>query len=74
WNKFKKRSFSVPVDLIEKEREEIESFLTTSAVKESLDSSRLFLVTTDNEILDNVNKEFMIRGIETIRDFVKKAN
>lgn len=74
WNKFKRRSFALPVALIEKEREEIDSFLSSSGVKDSLESSQLFLVTTESEIHQNVNKEFMIRGIETIRDFMKRAD
>jgi hypothetical protein len=73
WNKVKRRSFAVPVSLLEKEPWEIESFLTESGIAGSLASGQLFLVTTDHEVPETINKEFMIRGIETIRDFVRRV-
>jgi hypothetical protein len=74
WKKFKRRSFALPVSLIQKESEEIHFFLSSSGIKNALESSQLFLVTTESEVHERVNKEFMIRGIETIRDFLKRAN
>ena len=72
WKEFKRISFALPVSLLEKEQREIESFLTKNGVLSALESSRLFLVTTKSEVPRDINKQFMIRGIRTIRDFLKK--
>lgn len=70
--KAKKLSFALPVSLLEKEHEEIEAFLAQKGISGATESSRLFLVTTDREVPKNIHKEFMIRGIQTIKDLMKK--
>ena len=72
WQKFKKISFSLPVALLEKEQDEIESFLSEGGILDALNSSRLLLVTTDKEVPETIHKEFMIRGIRVVRDFLNK--
>jgi hypothetical protein len=73
WGKVKRHSFSLPVSLLEREPEDIEFFLKESAIAGSLESAQLFLVTTEREVPRAINKELMIRGIETIRDFLKRS-
>ncbi len=73
WGQLKRRSFTLPVSLLEKQPKEIESFLTKSGITSSLETSQLFLVTTEREVPQTINKEFMIRGIQTIRDFLKRT-
>jgi hypothetical protein len=70
--KAKKLSFALPVSLLEKEHEEIEAFLARKGITGAAESSQLFLVTTDREVPKNIHKEFMIRGIQTIKDLMKK--
>lgn len=72
WQKFKKISFSLPVSLLEKEQDEIESFLSEGGILDALNSSRLLLVTTDKEVPETIHKEYMIRGIRVVRDFLNK--
>jgi len=72
WQEFRRISFALPVSLLEKEQGEIESFLTKNGTLSALKSSRLLLVTTKSEVPRDINKEFMIRGIRTIRDFLKR--
>lgn len=71
WQKFKRTSFALPVSILEKERGEIDAYLAGTSVFDALRSSRLLLVTTENEVAGNLNKELMIRGIQTIRDFLR---
>jgi len=64
-------SFSLPVSLFEEEPAAIASFLTGSGISTAVKAHSLFLVTTDTEIPKHIHKEFMIRGIKTVRDFLK---
>jgi len=66
--KFRKPSFSVPHTLLEKDPDEIESFLLGSGIIESLESKSLFLLTTDEEVPETIDKERMIVGIKKIKD------
>jgi hypothetical protein len=68
--KFKKVSFSLPVSLLEKEEQEIESFLSQSGILSASEASQMFLLTTAGEIPGDIHKEYMIRGIHKIRDLV----
>jgi hypothetical protein len=72
--KIKRLSFSLPVSLLEKDSEEIEAFLAQKGISDAAESSRLFFVTTDNEVPKDIHKEFMIRGIQTIRDILKRTH
>ncbi|MFH0814424.1 MAG: uroporphyrinogen decarboxylase family protein [Pseudomonadota bacterium] len=71
--KFKRLSFALPVSLLENEPEDIESFLVKSSIVAALNSSTLFLLTTDSEVPGSIHKEFLIRGVQSIRDFLKKG-
>jgi hypothetical protein len=64
----KRLSVSLPVSLLEQEPVQIEAVLAGAKILEDLESAKLFLVTTQGEVPVNINKEFMIRGIQTIRD------
>ena len=55
-----------------KEQDEIESFLSEGGILDALNSSRLLLVTTDQEVPETIHKEYMIRGITVVRDFLNK--
>ena len=70
--KAKRLSFALPVSLLGKEHEEIETFLSQNGISAAAQASRLFIVTTESEVPSDINKEFMIRGIQTIRDLLKK--
>ena len=72
WQKARKPSLSLPVSLLEKEPNEIESFLKNFRVLNESESSNFFMLTTDSEVPASINKEFMIRGIQTIRDLLKR--
>lgn len=61
-------SLALPVTLLEKDPTEIELFLTQGEVAATLQSAKVLLVTTDAEVPETVNKEHMIRGVQTIRD------
>jgi hypothetical protein len=69
-----RHSFALPVSLLEKEPEEIEAFLSRSAIEVTAKSSSFFLLTTDREVPTTINKEFMIRGVQTVRDYLKKQS
>jgi hypothetical protein len=73
-HKAKKLSFALPVSLLEKDHEEIEAFLAKKGISDAAEASRLFLVTTDHEVPKSIHKEFMIKGIQTIRDLLKKQD
>jgi len=64
-------SVSLPVSLLEEKPEAIERALVGTAIFDDLVSEKLFLVTTEGEIPPHINKEHMIRGIQTIRDFLR---
>jgi hypothetical protein len=66
------QSFSIPTTLLEKAPKDIELYLSQSGILDALKSSRLFLVTTDQDIPMTINKRLMIRGIQTIRDFMSQ--
>jgi hypothetical protein len=66
--KFKKPSFSVPSVLLEKDADEIESFLLNSDIAAALQSKKLFLVTTEQEVPGDIDKERMIQGIQKIKE------
>jgi hypothetical protein len=68
--KGKKLSFTVPVSLLEKENDEIEDYLKKTGVLGAVGTSKLFLLTTEEEIPQDINKELMIRGIKKIRDLL----
>jgi hypothetical protein len=68
--KFRKPSFSIPCSLLEKEMDEIESFLFDSDIIRFLKSKKLFLVTTDQEVPGSIHKERMIEGIKKIKDLL----
>ncbi len=68
----RKLSLTLPVDLLESEPHEIQAFLTQGHVGEALQSAKVTLVTTDREVSKTVNKERMIRGVQTIRDILAK--
>lgn len=70
--KSRRLSFALPVSLLEKDHEEIEDFLAKKGISSAAEASRLFLVTTDHEVPKSIHKELMIRGIQTIRDLMKK--
>lgn len=70
--KAKKLSFALPISLLEKKHEEIEDFLAQKGISGIAEASRLFLVITDREVPKNIHKEFMIRGIQTIRDLLRR--
>lgn len=72
WQKVRKPSLSLPFSLLEKEPNEIESFLKNFRVLNESESSNFFMLTTDSEVPASINKEFMIRGIQTIRDLLKR--
>ena len=67
----KKLSVSLPVSLLEEEPGEIETALVGTGIFNDLVSAKLFLVTTQGEIPAHIDKEHMIRGIQTIRDFLR---
>jgi hypothetical protein len=69
--KGRKVSLSLPVALLEKEAGQIESFLLSKLVIAGSAPPPLFLLTTDGEIPSEMNREKMIRGIQTARDFLK---
>lgn len=65
-------SFTVPVELLEKGPAEIEAFLTQGEVSAALESAKVILVTTEREVPLTINKELMIRGVQTIRDLLRR--
>jgi hypothetical protein len=66
-----RRSFALPVEVLEKEPDEIEAFLRETSI--GTGSSRsFFLLTTDNEVPKSINKELMIRGIQIVKQFVRR--
>ncbi|WP_300458813.1 hypothetical protein [Desulfobacula sp.] len=67
---FKKISVAIPVSLLEKEPDEIEAYLIKTGIQEAAKESRLQLLTTSSQIPGTINKEFMIRGIQTIRETI----
>lgn len=67
-----RQSFSIPNTLLEKTPEEIEEYLFQSVIYTGLKSSNVFIITTDHEISKTVNREFMIRGVQTVQKFLKK--
>lgn len=66
----KKLSFSLPVSVLEADPKEIETTLSATGIFNDLPSAKLFLVTTQGEIPPQIDKERMIRGVQTIRDFI----
>lgn len=66
-------SFALPVSLLEEEPPTITSFLAENNISTAVKSRSLFLLTTESEIPKYIHKEFMIRGIETVRDFLKSG-
>ncbi len=68
----KKLSLTLPVELLESGPEEIEAFLTQGETAAALQSAKVLLVTTDREVPETVNKERMIRGVQTIRDILAR--
>jgi hypothetical protein len=69
--KVRRLSLSVPVGLLEQSPEEIESFLQERGFS---GASKVFLVTTEREVPQNINKELMIRGIHTVRDCLQRES
>ncbi len=69
----RKLSFALPVELLEEGPEAIEAFLNQGEVSAALQSSTVLLVTTDREVPDTVNKERMIKGVQTIRDILGRG-
>jgi hypothetical protein len=69
--KVKRLSLSLPVSLLEQSPGEIESFLQERAIAVA---SKVFLVTTDREVPQSINKELMIRGIQTVRDCLQSGS
>ncbi len=69
---FRKPSFSFPCSLLEKEIDEIESFLLQSDIMESIKTNGVFMVTTDREVPGTIDKERMIKGIKKIRDVLNQ--
>jgi hypothetical protein len=67
-----RRSFALPVAILEKESDEIEAYLTKSSIGGNSKAASFFLLTTENEIPKSINKEFMIRGIQTVKEFIKR--
>jgi len=65
---FKKPSFSIPWSLLEKTPGEIEASLSEGFIMETVHSRKAFLITTDQEVPESVDKERMIEGIKTIKD------
>ena len=70
FEKFRKPSFSIPCSLLEKGMDEIESFLFNSDIMRFLESKKLFLVTTDQEVPGGIDKEKMIEGIKKIKNIL----
>ena len=70
-SKAKRLSLALPISLLEKEHEEIETFFSQIGIFGPAQASRLFLVTTNSEVPNDINKELMIRGIQIIRDYLK---
>lgn len=68
----KKLSLALPVELLESEPDEIEAFLTNGEVAAALQSARVLLVTTDREVPETVDRERMIKGVQTIRDVLAR--
>lgn len=68
--KVKRLSLSLPVSLLEQSPGEIESFLRE---REIAGGAKVFLVTTDREVPQSINKELMIRGIHTVRDCLQSG-
>ena len=66
-----RRSFALPVGVLEKEPEEIEAFLKETSIG-TCSSAPFFLLTTDREVPQSINKEFMIRGIQLVKEFVRR--
>ncbi|MDP6654557.1 MAG: hypothetical protein QGH79_00760 [SAR324 cluster bacterium] len=63
---------SIPASLMEKTPEEIQQFLDTHGVSHLITTAKLSFLTTDSEIPQNINKEYMIRSIKVLRDVLKK--
>ncbi len=70
----KKLSLTLPVELLESGPDEIEAFLTRGEFAAVLQSAKVFLVTTDREVPETVNKERMIRSVQTIRDTLARES
>jgi hypothetical protein len=68
---FNKVSIALPIPLLQESRENIEQYLTEHNIMSLVKSSRLFLLITDREIPNNVDREQIINGIQTIRDLLK---
>jgi len=63
----RKVSVTIPVDLLEREPDEIELYLNETGIKQAVEDSRLQLLTTTTEVPGEINNEFMIRGIQRIQ-------
>ncbi len=66
----KKISISLPLTLLEGKPREILDFLEQQGILAMAKESRLFLLTTEAEVPASVQKESMIRGIQTIREAI----
>jgi hypothetical protein len=66
------QSFSLPTRLLERPPKDIESYFSQNGILGALKSSRLFMMTTDQEIFPAQNRDVTIEGIATIRDILKK--
>jgi hypothetical protein len=66
-------SFALPLSLLEEEPSTITSFLVESNIFTAVKSHSLFVLTIESEIPKHIHKESMIRGIETVRDFLKSG-
>lgn len=63
-------SLSLPVDLLVREPEEITSILADAVRSAEERGTRLFLLTTQTEIPNTIDKELMIRGVRAINDYL----
>jgi uroporphyrinogen-III decarboxylase len=73
WQRSKKISLSIPVSLMEESPEAIAAYLSRSGIAAAMGASSLFLVTTEGEISPDMDKESMIRGVQIIRDHLRRA-
>jgi hypothetical protein len=66
----RKVGYAVPVESLVDRSEAIRSRLERDLPRERLESGRVVLITTDDEIPLNIEKEALIKGIKTIQSYI----
>lgn len=66
----RKLCLSLPVPLLEEEPAKIRAYLEKHETLPGNDAKKIFLLTTSEEIPENIHKEHMIRGIQTVKQFL----